>query len=59
MATNTNLTSEIAIQLVKGQKAICPSCNKSTFVSRYKNKNTNTEFKCENCGEIYHPCKII
>ena len=59
VATNTKLTEDIARQLVKGQKVICPCCNIDVLVSRYKNKNINTEYKCLTCGEIYHPCKII
>lgn len=59
MSTNTNLTNELAIKLIKLEKVICPKCGESILVSRYKYKNKNIEFKCEACNEIYHPCKLI
>ena len=59
MASNTKLTQELAIMLVKGQSVRCPNCEKEVLVSRYGHKNTNTEYKCPACGEIYHPCKLI
>ena len=59
MASNTNLTRELAVMLVKGQNVICPACGKEVLVSRYGHRNQNTEYKCPACGEIYHPCKLI
>jgi len=55
---NTNLTAEMAVKLIKGEEAICPKCKEGKLVSRYTYKNKNTEFKCELCGEIYHPVKM-
>jgi hypothetical protein len=31
MASNTNLTREIAIRLIKGQEVICPKCAKDNI----------------------------
>ena len=59
MATNTKLTIDIAEKLIKGDKVICPNCGKSVLVQRYSYKKQNTEFKCNVCSEIYHPCKLI
>jgi len=59
MGTNTNLTKDIAEKLIKGEKVICPNCGKSILVRRYSYKKQNTEFKCDACNEIYHPCKLI
>ena len=59
MATNTNLTIDIAEKLVKGEKVICPNCGEGVLVKRYSYKKQNTEFKCNVCSEIYHPCKLI
>ena len=59
MATNTNLTTDIAKKLVKGEKVVCPNCSKNVLVKRYSYKKQNTEFKCDICNEIYHPCKLI
>ena len=59
MATNTKLTREFAVLLIKGQRVRCPNCEKEDLVSRYGHKNQNTEYKCPACGEIYHPCKLI
>lgn len=57
--SNTNLTRELAVKLIKSQEVVCPKCNKSVLVSRYSYKSRNTEYKCPACGEIYHPCKLI
>jgi predicted RNA-binding Zn-ribbon protein involved in translation (DUF1610 family) len=59
MSKNTNLNRELAIRLIKSQEVLCPKCNKSKLVSRYSYKNTNTEYKCPSCGELYHPCKLL
>lgn len=59
MATNTKLTKDIAEKLVKGEKIVCPNCGKSILVRRYSYKKQNTEFKCDICNEIYHPCRLI
>ncbi len=59
MATNTNLTLEMARVLICGGKVLCPSCQKAELVARYRHKNTRTEFKCPACGEIFHAEKII
>ena len=59
MATNTKLTKDIAKKLIKGEKVICPNCGKSVLVQRYSYIKQNTEFKCDICNEIYHPCKLI
>jgi len=56
---NANLTAELAVKLIKGEKVTCPKCSEGKLVSRYTYKNKNTEFKCELCGEIYHPAKMI
>jgi len=59
MASNTNLSREMAVKLLKGEKISCPACGKENLVSRYGHRNPNTEYKCPACGEIYHPCKLI
>ena len=59
MATNTKLTQEQAVLLVKGQEVVCPNCEKAVLVSRYGHKNQNTEYKCPACGEVYRPCKLV
>ena len=59
MATNSNLTQELAAKLIKSQNVVCPNCGKSVLSPRYGYKNQNTEYKCDACGEIYHPCKLI
>ena len=59
MATNTNLTQELAVKLMKSQPVTCPNCEKSILTPRYGHKNQNTEYKCTVCGEIFHPCKLI
>lgn len=59
MSNNTNLTKELAIKLIRSQEVLCPKCQKSILVSRYSYKNKNTEYKCPNCKEVYHPCKLI
>lgn len=59
MATNTNLTREIAEKLIKREIVLCPSCGKKPLVSRYEWKKQSVEFKCSECGEIYRPCKAI
>ena len=59
MATNTNLTREQAVMLVRGQSVLCPNCKKEPLVSRYGHKKQSVEYKCPACGEIYHPCKLI
>jgi len=59
MGSNTNLTKELAVKLIKSQRVICPKCGKAELVSRYSHKNQNTEYKCPNCKEIYHPSKFI
>lgn len=56
---NTNLTRELAVKLIKSQKVLCPKCGQTTLVPRYSYKKQNVEYKCETCGEIYHPCKLI
>jgi len=59
MATNTDLTREQAVLLVKGHPVTCPKCEKEILKSRYGHKNRNTELKCPACGEIYRPCRLI
>ena len=59
MATNTKLSRDQAVMLIKGQSVICPGCEKEVLVPRYRSKNRNVEYKCPVCGEIYHPCKLI
>lgn len=59
MATNTNLTRDIAIDLIKSKEVVCPNCSQCILVSRYRYKYQNTEYRCEKCGEIYHPTKLI
>ena len=59
MATNTDLTRELAVSLIKGQSILCPCCGKAALVPRYRYKGQNVEYKCPDCGEIYHPCKLI
>lgn len=57
--SNTNLTRDLAVKLIKSQKVICPKCNQSVLVSRYTYKDQNVEYKCPACKEIYHPYKLI
>ena len=59
MASNTNLTREIAIRLIKNQEVICPNCGKDKLCSRYTYKKQNVEYICPVCKEIYHPTKLI
>ena len=59
MATNTKLTQDQAVLLIKGQSVRCPNCEKAVLVSRYGYKKQNVEYKCLACGEVYHPCKLI
>lgn|GEM_PF-923604 len=58
-SNNTHLTRELAIRLIRAQEVPCPKCKKSILASRYTHKNRNVVFKCPNCGEVYHPCKMI
>ena len=57
--SNENITREIAVRLIKGEAVTCPKCKEGVLKSRCKHKNANTEFKCEKCGEVYHPVKMI
>ncbi len=59
MATNTNLTRETAIQMIKEQEVICPNCGKGKLQPRYTYKNQNVEHICAACKEVYHPAKFI
>ncbi len=59
MATNANLTKELAERLIRQQEVICPNCGKAKLLPRYQNKNQNVEYKCPACGEVYHPCKMV
>ena len=59
MPTNTNLTQELAAELVKGREVLCPNCGEQVLISRYRHKNQNTEYKCPACGELYHPCRLL
>lgn len=59
MGTNSKLTREDAIKLIKSQEVICPNCGQAKLTSRYTYKMQNVEYKCEVCKEIYHPCKLI
>lgn len=59
MATNTNLTKETAIKLIRMQEVVCPSCGKDLLHSRYAYKKQNAEYLCPACKEVYHPTKLI
>ena len=59
MGTNTKLTRELAVLLIRQQSVRCPNCEKEDLVPRYGYKNRNTEYKCPACGEIYRPGKLI
>ncbi len=59
MASNTKLTRETAVLLIKGQAVICPSCGKELLRSRYTHKKQNVEYLCPACKEVYHPTKLI
>ncbi len=59
MASNTNLTREIAVRLIKGQKVICPKCGRDQLRPRYAYKKQNVEYVCPECKEVYHPAKFI
>ena len=59
MATNTNLTRELAVKLIKEQNVPCPNCKGAELISRYAYKKRNVAYKCPVCNEIYHPCKLI
>lgn len=59
MASNTNLTREVAIKLIKEQEVICPNCGKDKLISRYRYKKQNVEYICPACKEVYHPAKLI
>ena len=56
---NADLTRDIAVKLIKGEEVECPKCKDGKLVPRYTYKNKNTEFKCEVCGEIYRPVRMI
>ena len=59
MSSNTGLTRELAVQLIRMQEVVCPKCGNGMLVSRYTYKKISIEYKCPACGEIYHPCKMI
>ena len=59
MATNTNLTREIAVRIIKKQEVICPNCGKEKLRSRYTYKNQNVAYRCPTCKEVYYPVKLI
>lgn len=59
MASNTNMTREIAIRLIKKQEVICPNCGKERLRSRYTYKHQNVEYICPSCKEVYHPAKLM
>lgn len=59
MASNTNLTRETAVQLIRGQAVICPNCGKEKLRSRYTYKHQNVEYICPFCKEVYRPTKFI
>lgn len=59
MASNTNLTRDIAIRLIKKEEVICPNCGKEKLCSRYTYKKQNVEYICPACKEVYHPAKLI
>ena len=59
MASNTNLTRETAVQLIKKQEVICPNCGKEKLRSRYTYKNQNVEYICPSCKAVCHPTKLI
>lgn len=59
MATNTNLTKETAIKLIRMQEVVCPNCGKDLLRSRYAYKKQNAEYLCLSCKEVYHPTKLI
>lgn len=59
MPTNTNLTRELALDLIRGKRTPCPRCGEAALLPRHSHKNANTEFKCPRCGEVYKPCRLI
>lgn len=59
MASNTNLTRETAVLLIKGQPVVCPNCGNDKLCSRYTYKKQNIEYLCPACKEVYHPTKLI
>lgn len=59
MPSNTGLTRDDAVRLLRGQPVSCPRCGREKLLPRYTYKNRNTEYKCPACKEIYHPVKLI
>ena len=59
MPSNTNITREIDIALIRKQEVACPACGKEKLQSRYIYKNQNVEYKCPECKTIYHPARLI
>lgn len=59
MPTNTDLTREQAVRLVRQQPVPCPACGQALLAPRYRHKQQNTEYRCPACGTVYHPCKLL
>lgn len=45
MASDTNLTRELAIKLIRSQVVVCPKCGQSVLHPRYTYKNQNVEYR--------------
>ena len=59
MATNTNLTRALAVELLRQKEVVCPACGRAVLTPRYSYKAQNVEYKCIECGEVYRPYKLI
>lgn len=59
MTTNTRLSREFAIKLIKKEEVLCPKCGKAVLISRRRDHSQNTIYKCPECSEVYRPYKLI
>ena len=59
MGTNTNLTREVAIKLLRSEEVVCPACNGAVLKPRHNHKNQNTRYVCPECKEVFRPYKLI